>query len=85
MAIRHLGRDHIVYQPVMFQGDLPRDERSAAALFALAATSSDPIPVVAQMAVLRLRRGLRQQALSQEALQPGCNESLAAQLCRRSL
>ena len=59
MAIRHLGRDHIVYQPVIFQGDLPRDERSVAAPFALAATSSDPIPVVAQMAVLGLRRGLR--------------------------
>jgi hypothetical protein len=58
MTIRHLGRGHIVYQPVIFQGALPRDERSAAALFALAATSSKPIPVVAQMDVLQLRRGL---------------------------
>jgi hypothetical protein len=39
MAIRHLGRGLIVYQPVIFQGALPRDERSAAVLFALAATS----------------------------------------------
>jgi hypothetical protein len=59
MAARHLGRGHIVYQPALFQGGLPRDERSAAALFALAATSSEPIPVIALMDVLRLRRGLR--------------------------
>jgi hypothetical protein len=39
MGIRHLGRRLIVYQPVIFQGALPRDERSAAVLFALAATS----------------------------------------------
>jgi hypothetical protein len=64
MTIRHLGRGHIVYQPVIFRGGLPRDERSAAALFALAATSSEPIPVVAQMDVLRLRRGLGLQTLS---------------------
>jgi hypothetical protein len=57
IAIRHLGRGYIVYQPVFFQGGLPRDERSAAALFALAATSSEPIPVIALMDVLRLRRG----------------------------
>jgi hypothetical protein len=57
MAVRHLGRGHIVYQPVLFQSGLPRDERSAAALFALAATSSEPIPVVTLMDVLRLRRG----------------------------
>jgi hypothetical protein len=78
MAIRYLGRGHIVYQPVIFQGALPRDERSAAALFALAATSTEPVPVVTPMAVLRLRGGLRQQALSREACQPGCNGSLAA-------
>jgi hypothetical protein len=58
MAVRHLGRGHIVYQPVSFQGGLPRDERSAAALFALAATSSEPIPVIALVDLLRLRRGL---------------------------
>jgi hypothetical protein len=56
MTIRHLGRGHIVYQPVIFQGDLPRDEGSAAALFALAAISSEPVPVLSQMDVLRLRR-----------------------------
>jgi hypothetical protein len=58
MAIRHLGRGHIVYQPVIFQGALPRDERAAAVLFALAATSSEPIPVIGLIDVLRLRRGL---------------------------
>jgi hypothetical protein len=36
MAIHHLGRGRVVYQPVIFRGTLPRDERSAAALFALA-------------------------------------------------
>jgi hypothetical protein len=59
MAIRHLGRGHLVYQPVIFQGVLPKDERSAAALFALAATSRDPIPVIARMHVLLLRWGWR--------------------------
>jgi hypothetical protein len=59
IAVRHLGRGRIVYQPVFFQGGLPRDERSAAALFALAATSPEPIPVIAPTDVLRLRRGLR--------------------------
>jgi hypothetical protein len=78
MAIRHLGRGRVVYQPVFFQGGLPRDERSAAALFAVAATSSEPIPVIALMDVLRLRRGSRQQTLSQQAFDPGCNKSLAA-------
>jgi hypothetical protein len=78
MAIRHLGRGSVVYQPVFFQGGLPRDERSAAALFAVAATSSEPIPVIALLDVLRLRRGSRQQTLSQQAFDPGCNKSLAA-------
>ena len=58
MAIRYLGRGRVVYQPVMFQGALPADEKSAAALFALAAASPEPIPVIAQMDVLRLRFGL---------------------------
>jgi hypothetical protein len=58
MAMRHLGRGRVVYQPAIFQGVVPPDERSAAALFALAAKSSEPIPVIAQMEVLRLRRGL---------------------------
>src|SRR5919106_3409472 len=59
LAIRHLGRGHLVYQPVIFQGVLPTDERSAAALFALAAISPDPIPVITRMHVLLLRWGLR--------------------------
>jgi hypothetical protein len=58
VAMRHLGRGSIIYQPVIFQGVPPRDERSAAALFALAAKSREPIPVIAQTDVLRLRRGV---------------------------
>ena len=58
MAICHLGRGRVVRQPVIFRGALPVDEGSAAALFALAATSSEPIPVIALIDVLRLRRGL---------------------------
>jgi hypothetical protein len=64
MAVRHLGRGHIVYQPVLFQGGLPRDERSAAALFALGASSSDPIPVIALVDVLRMRRGWAKHTVS---------------------
>jgi hypothetical protein len=64
MAIRHLGRGHVVYQPVIFQGGLPKDERSAAALFALAAISSEPIPVITLLDLLRLRRRLRRHTLS---------------------
>ena len=54
--IRHLGRGRVVCQPVIFPGALPTDERSAAALFALAATSPEPIPVIAQMEVLATNR-----------------------------
>jgi hypothetical protein len=61
MAIRHLGRGCVVYQPVIFQGTLPADEASTAALFTRAATSPEPIPVLAQMDVRRLRCRLRQQ------------------------
>ncbi|MCE3246956.1 MAG: hypothetical protein K0R41_781 [Geminicoccaceae bacterium] len=79
MAIRHLGRGHVIYQPVIFRGVLPTDERSAAALFALAATSPKPLPVVAEMDVLRLRRGLRQQAQNHEASsQPVVTASIGA-------
>jgi hypothetical protein len=60
MAIRHLGRGRVVHQPVIFQGTLPAEERSAAALFALAAQYPQPVPVVAEMDVLRLRHGLCQ-------------------------
>jgi hypothetical protein len=61
VAIRHLGQGCVVYQPVILQGALPVDERSAAALFALAARYPEPIPMVAELDVLQLRRGLRQQ------------------------
>jgi hypothetical protein len=54
MAIRHLGRGHVVYQPVIFQGAGPADEESAAALFALAARHPEPIPFIAEMDVLWL-------------------------------
>ena len=74
IAIRHLGRGHLIYQPVVFQGALPTDEKSAAALFVLAA---EPIPVIALLDVLRLRRGLCQ-ALRPEPIHTGCNGSLAA-------
>jgi hypothetical protein len=67
IAIRHLGRGHVVYQPVIYQDAPPADEKAAAALFALAATSAEPIPVIAQMDILRLRHGLRQEAQSHAA------------------
>jgi hypothetical protein len=57
IAIRYLGRGRIVYQPVIFAGAPPADERSAAALFALAARNPEPIPVVTEMGLLRLRWG----------------------------
>jgi hypothetical protein len=56
IAIRHLGRGRIVYQPVIFEGALPRDERSAAALFALALRDPKPIPVVVEMNVLQVQQ-----------------------------
>jgi hypothetical protein len=68
MTIRHLGRGCLIYQPVIFQGALPRDEKSAAALFALAATCPEPVPVVAQMEVMQLRRGLRRQVSEPRAI-----------------
>lgn len=54
MAIRHM-RGRLVYQPAIYDGRLPRDERSAAVLFALAVRHPDPIPVIAEAEVLRLR------------------------------
>jgi hypothetical protein len=51
IAIRHLGGGCFVYQPVILQGALPVNEESTAALFALAATSPEPIPVLAQAAI----------------------------------
>jgi hypothetical protein len=67
MAIRHLGRGCVVYQPVIFQGALPVNEESTAALFALAAICPKPIPVLAQIDVRRLQRSVRQQTQSREA------------------
>jgi hypothetical protein len=51
MAIRHLGRGCLVYEPVILQGALPVREESAAALFALAATSPEPVPVLAMSGI----------------------------------
>jgi hypothetical protein len=70
IAIRHLGRGHVIYQPVIFQGMLPRDERSAGVLFALAAGRSEPIPFIDEVDVLRLRRGVPQH--QQQACGKGC-------------
>jgi hypothetical protein len=66
IAIRHLGRGHIVYQPVIFQGALPAHEDSAAALFALAATCRAPVLSSLKKDVLPMRRGLRAQMQSHE-------------------
>jgi hypothetical protein len=48
IAIRHLGRGYVVYQPVIFEDALPAHEEAAAALFALAATCPAPVPVLAR-------------------------------------
>ena len=55
MAIRHMGARRLAYQPVIHDGTVPPDERSAAVLFALATRHPDPIPVVAESEVIRLR------------------------------
>jgi hypothetical protein len=47
IAVRHLGHGRVLHQPLMLQGVLPADERSAAALFALAVKHPDPIPQLA--------------------------------------
>jgi hypothetical protein len=39
---------------MIFEGALPADERSAAALFSLAVKDPEPIPVVAEINVLRV-------------------------------
>jgi hypothetical protein len=57
IAIRHLGHGHLVYQPMIIQGVLPKDERSAAVLFALAARDPAPIPEFAAMDVRPLAHG----------------------------
>jgi hypothetical protein len=51
IAIRHLGRGHLVYQPVIFRGALAAHEKSAAALLALAATCPEPVPVLAMSGI----------------------------------
>jgi hypothetical protein len=55
IAIRHIGRGHLAYQPVIFEGQLPSDEKSAGVLFALAAKHPDPIPTVSEREVCRWR------------------------------
>jgi hypothetical protein len=60
MAIRHLGHGYLVYQPVIFQGMLPKDERSAAILFALAARHPAPIPKFSAMDVRLLATSRRE-------------------------
>ena len=52
IRIGHLECGHIVYRPVIFQDGLPRDERSGAALFALALTFSGS----SKASMARLRR-----------------------------
>jgi hypothetical protein len=37
ITVRHIGRGHLAYQPVIFEGQLASDEKSAGVLFALAA------------------------------------------------
>jgi hypothetical protein len=49
VAVRHLGRGRVLYQPLIFQGALPSNERWSAAIFALAAKHPDPIPQVAAL------------------------------------
>jgi hypothetical protein len=61
IAIRHLGRGHVLYQPVIFHGVLPNDERSAEILFALAARCPEPVPLVSEIDMLRLQRGVPRQ------------------------
>jgi hypothetical protein len=48
VAIRHFGCGYVVYQPVILEGALPEHEEAAAALFALAAISPEPVPVLAR-------------------------------------
>jgi hypothetical protein len=49
IAMRHLGRGRVLYQPLFLHGPLPSDERSAAALFILAASRPEPIPELAAL------------------------------------
>jgi hypothetical protein len=55
IAIRHIGGGHLAYQPVIFEAQMPTDDKSAGILFALAAKNPDPIPTVAEREVSRWR------------------------------
>jgi hypothetical protein len=55
IAIRHIGGGHLAYQPVIVEGQLANDERSAGILFALAAKHPEPIPTVGECEVRRWR------------------------------
>jgi hypothetical protein len=46
IAVRRLGRDRVLYQPILLRGSPPSDEEAAAALFAHAAEQPEPIPEV---------------------------------------
>lgn len=49
IAVRHFGRGRVLYQPLFLHGPLPLDERSAAALFVLAASRPEAIPEIAAL------------------------------------
>jgi hypothetical protein len=55
IAIRHMGGGHLAYQPVIFEAQMPTDEKSAGILFALAAKNPDPIPTVPEREMRRWR------------------------------
>jgi hypothetical protein len=55
IAIRHIGRGYLAYQPVIFEGQLASDEKSAGILFALAAKHPEPVPTVGELEVRRWR------------------------------
>jgi hypothetical protein len=77
IAIRQIGRGHLAYQPVIFEGQLPGDEKSAGILFALAAKHPDPIPTVGEREVCRWRFVL-------ESLRSPVRRQLASQLPGRA-
>jgi hypothetical protein len=59
VAIRHFGRGYVVYPPVILEGALPAHEEAAAALFALAATCPEPVPVLAMSGIERMLPSVR--------------------------
>ena len=46
VRVRYLGRNRVLYQPLLLHGLPPSDEDAAAALFAHVAEHPDPIPEV---------------------------------------